>query len=77
MYVNGTPLAETEIAFDPFTPVHSSSVSEIIQQQSTRRIGHLDLEVINAPLETAQAQLQLLLDQGTEIVIADAVLPLI
>ncbi len=74
-YVNGTPLAETEIAFDPFTPVHSSSVSEIIQQQSTRRIGHLDLEVINAPLETAQAQLQLLLDQGTEIVIADAVLP--
>jgi len=74
-YVNGTPLAQTEIACDPFTPVHSSSVAKIIAQQSTRRIGHLSLEVINSPLESAQAQLQRLLDQGTEIVIADTVHP--
>jgi len=47
--VHGRPLAETEFARDPVTPVRSSAVADILAQQSRHACGHLVLDDYGDP----------------------------
>jgi uncharacterized protein YgbK (DUF1537 family) len=71
LYVNGTPLHETETARDPKNPVATSVVAKIIELQSKRKPAHIarcDL----ASEETLFAKLRALHAQGAVYVVFDA-----
>lgn len=61
-YLNGTPLAETPIAHDPFTPVRSSLVAEVLSSQTDLPVQCVGAEGVKDALEA--------LERG--ILIADA-----
>ncbi|MEA5032212.1 MAG: four-carbon acid sugar kinase family protein [Sphaerochaeta sp.] len=70
-YVNGIPLAVTEVANDPFTPVQGSDVRMIIASQTDRTIGLLPLEIVRSTPEVSVAFVQSLIATGIEIIVAD------
>ncbi|HCJ93654.1 MAG TPA: hypothetical protein DHV69_00045, partial [Sphaerochaeta sp.] len=70
-YVNGIPLAATEVANDPFTPVQGSDVRMIIASQTDRTIGLLPLEIVRSTPEVSVAFVQSLIATGIEIIVAD------
>lgn len=70
-YVNGEALEKTEIANDPFHPIKTSNIEDIISAQSRRRIGHLNLEQLHGP-DSTSAYLQDLSRKGYDIIIADS-----
>ncbi|MGR6980178.1 four-carbon acid sugar kinase family protein [Testudinibacter sp. P27/CKL/0425] len=47
-YVNRQPLAETEFATDPKTPIHSSEVSAILASQTALPILDIHLEILRS-----------------------------
>lgn len=47
-YVNGTPLLETEYATDPKTPIHSSSIKNIIASQTDLPVHEIHLANIRS-----------------------------
>ncbi len=69
--VHGIPLAETEFAANPATPVISSFIPDIISAQTSLSVGLLRLESILAGIETAVGELQSLIGQGKVIIVAD------
>ena len=71
-YVNGKPLDQTEMAADPFTPVCSAKVREILAAQSSRNVGALPLGTIRGEQAKALVEVQALIAGGTEILIADS-----
>ena len=71
-YVNGVPLDQTEIAKDPFTPVNTADLSEIVSAQTSRDVGLLPLDVIRSAETTAERYLTRLISSGKEIIIADS-----
>lgn len=58
-YLNGIPLAETEIANDPKTPVTLSYLPDLLKQQTNYEVG----EITVADLEVSQDHIQLKLEQ--------------
>ena len=68
--VNGVPLADTEFASDPKTPIVSSRIKTLINQQASCEITELDLATIRGP--ELGARLQAASRQGPCILIADA-----
>ncbi len=71
-YVNGVELGDTEMAKDPFTPVHFSDIRKIITAQSRRSTELLPLEIIRSPFAEAQSYLTKLVEAGAEIIVSDA-----
>lgn len=71
-YVHGVKLGDTEIARDPFSPVHSSDIRDILAGQSRRKIGLLPLRILRAPRAEALNYLKAIVDSGSEIVVTDA-----
>ena len=71
LYVNGTPLHETETARDPKNPVATSVVAKIIELQSKRKPAHVGRSDL-ASEETLFARLQALHAQGAVYVVFDA-----
>ncbi|HDY7474771.1 TPA: four-carbon acid sugar kinase family protein [Vibrio vulnificus] len=69
--VNGTPVAETEFATDPKTPVTHSHIAEILGSQSTLPCINVDLDTIRKnKLESILRDV--LDDPETSVVITDA-----
>ncbi|WP_338541282.1 four-carbon acid sugar kinase family protein [Paenibacillus tundrae] len=58
-YLNGVPLADTEIANDPKTPVTLSYLPDLLKQQTNYEVG----EITIADLEVGQGHIQLKLEQ--------------
>jgi uncharacterized protein YgbK (DUF1537 family) len=58
-YLNGVPLADTEIANDPKTPVTLSYLPDLLKQQTKVDVG----EITIADLEVGQGHIQSKLDQ--------------
>ncbi len=70
--VHGVPLAETEIARDPVTPVNCSVVSEILARQSRYTIGRVGFcESDNHPLLERTVERER--DRGCRLIVCDAV----
>ena len=73
IYIGGKLLHDTEIGRDPFNPMSSSSVVEIFQQQTDLSIGQLKLEQIEKGAKALAADIQVMIDSGVRLFIADAV----
>ncbi|WP_145409797.1 four-carbon acid sugar kinase family protein [Paenibacillus xylanexedens] len=58
-YLNGVPLADTEIANDPKTPVTLSYLPDLLKQQTNYEVG----EITIADLEIGQGLIQVKLEQ--------------
>ncbi|MDR3221495.1 MAG: four-carbon acid sugar kinase family protein [Candidatus Accumulibacter sp.] len=73
LLVHGTPLHETALGRDAFTPVDTSSVAERFTRQSGLRAGHVGIDDLERGREYLIRKLSDLLDAGCTAVIADAV----
>ncbi len=72
-FVHGEPLAETEIARDPFHPIQTSNISDILSMQSRRRVGNLSLESLRKQ-HVASSAIEKLIGEGCEVIVADTVI---
>jgi uncharacterized protein YgbK (DUF1537 family) len=71
--VNGQPLAQTEAASDPVSPVCESHVPALVGSQTGLRVGHIKLrEVRQGPTSLQRAILQHI-ENGEKIIVFDAV----
>ncbi|MFC1551883.1 four-carbon acid sugar kinase family protein [Candidatus Latescibacterota bacterium] len=70
--VHGVPLANTEFAANPVTPVTSSYIPDIIGAQTSLKTGTLGLGDIREGIDAAVRELRSLIEHGAEIIVADA-----
>jgi uncharacterized protein YgbK (DUF1537 family) len=70
--VHGVPVAETEMAHDPLTPVHESRLAELVRVQSRQAVAHLGQAHLDQGLERTAAEIDRLLAQGVGLFTADA-----
>ena len=70
--LNQVPLAESEIARDPKTPVHESSVPQLLASQSCHDVGHVDLSYVSRGLDAIQQRIGELRRQEIRIISFDA-----
>lgn len=73
IFLNNTPLHRTEIGSDPFNPISTSSVAELLGQQTSLPIGSLSIEDVEAGGEALAANIRSLVHKGCRLLIADAV----
>ncbi|WP_089724818.1 four-carbon acid sugar kinase family protein [Candidatus Thiosymbion oneisti] len=69
--VYGTPLAQTQFASDPLTPVTCSSVAEVLAHQSRYGIGRVDVDVYGDPGRLQRA-VQRERERGCRLIVCDA-----
>jgi uncharacterized protein YgbK (DUF1537 family) len=70
--VHGVPVAQTELAKDPRTPVTESRLSALLGGQARYAVGHVDLRVLESGHEALQAEVGDLLLRGSRHVAFDA-----
>lgn len=71
--LHGVRLEQTELARDPRNPSRTSSVSEVLREQSELVCAHLGLATVTGPEEDLRRALAQHLAAGVDVVIADAV----
>lgn len=71
-YVNGVPVAETAVRYDPLCPVTESHVPTLLAGQTRLPIGQLLLPVVRSGAEEVARVLRNLAGQGFRLVAADA-----
>jgi uncharacterized protein YgbK (DUF1537 family) len=71
-YVHGVPLAETEMARDPVSPVTESRVSVLLSRQSRYLIGRVDLDALERSSEELVGHVRQLVLQGNKHIAFDA-----
>lgn len=71
-YLNGIPLAETEIANDPKTPVTLSYLPDLLKQQTKYEIGEITVNDLAAGKDRIQEQLRGFKEQGIPYVLVDS-----
>lgn len=72
MLVNGIPLEMTDVKNDPTSPVNTSRVIKVFQEQTDRQIGVISMETILEGKDAIKDTMQALKDNGTEIILIDA-----
>jgi len=72
IYLDGIPLHMTEISHDPFNPLSTSSVAELLAQQTALPIGTVSVDDIRAGETLLAERLTTLVGQGVRLIIADA-----
>jgi uncharacterized protein YgbK (DUF1537 family) len=70
--VNQVPVAETEFANDPFSPVKKSHVPTLLQSQTRRKVGHVDLLKVESGTEALMNEIANQRKRGNEIIVIDA-----
>ncbi|TDQ41100.1 four-carbon acid sugar kinase family protein [Aureibacillus halotolerans] len=73
LLLHNVPLAETEVANDPKTPVTESNIHTLIAHQSNHQVAHLSIGQVRAPREDLVTELRRLAAEKTAIVTADSV----
>ena len=73
IYLGGMPLQATDIARDPFHPVSTSCVADLLRRQTDLPIGHLTLRDIESDKSTVRDKISAMLDRGVRLIVADAV----
>jgi uncharacterized protein YgbK (DUF1537 family) len=71
-FVYGVPLLETEFAKDPFAPVISSYIPEILAVGTKLPVSLLPIAVTRQGAAAVRLRLQELIKQGARIIVADA-----
>jgi uncharacterized protein YgbK (DUF1537 family) len=56
-YLNDEMLHVTEIAKDPKSPVTESYIPRLIQQQTSKKIGHIDLSILTSGYDNVKSKL--------------------
>lgn len=73
LLLHGTPLRETETGRDPFNPVSSSLVSEILATQTNLPIANLHLADVRAGEDSLRERVAAMVADGRRVIVADAV----
>jgi len=71
-FVNLAPVEKTEFAHDPVSPVKESHVPTLIQRQSQRNVGHINLSIVMDGLEPFKQEIYRQREKGKEIIVIDA-----
>ena len=71
-YLRGVPLADTEMARDPVSPVTESQVSVRLGHQSRHAVARVDLDLVEGSAEKLAAYVQQLILQGAKHIVFDA-----
>ena len=71
--VNGRPLSQTEVAFDPVSPVRESHIATLIRAQTRLKVGHIYLQEVRRGTEPLQRSIFRHMENGEKIIIFDAV----
>ncbi len=72
IYVNDTILHKSNIGNDPFNPVASSSIIDLLRQQTALPIGLITLKHIEAGGDALSDRVRTLLEEGNRLLVADA-----
>lgn len=71
--VEGIPLQLTQAAQDPKTPISTSVVRHIIQEQTKYSINNISLDIVAKGVDAITAEIRRLSQEGTKIIIIDAI----
>jgi len=71
-FVQGLPLAQTELARDPFAPILSSRIAEIIASQSDRPTAEIPLAYVRGPAPALKQLLRNHIFAGRRLLVCDA-----
>ncbi|PZT55663.1 four-carbon acid sugar kinase family protein [Paenibacillus silvae] len=71
-YLNGVPLAETEIALDPKTPVTISYLPDLLKQQTKYNVGEITVGDLEAGQQHVHAKLEQLKQNKIPYVLVDS-----
>ncbi len=72
IYLNGTPLHETETGSDPFNPISTSSVAGLLESQSSLPAYSLSVAEVESGAAALAARVQSLIRDGVRLIVADA-----
>lgn len=72
LYLRGVPIAETELGRDPFNPVPTSQVAEMLAAQTALPVARLPLSTVRSPAALRDAVAKALA-AGARLLVADAV----
>jgi len=70
--LGGVRLEETELARDPRTPVHTSSVADVLRDGTDLATANVPLSVVTGDADTLRATIRDAVRQGADVVIGDA-----
>lgn len=73
IYLDGVPLHRSDIGHDPFHPLSSSNVSDLLRLQTDLPIGFIGLKEIETDEATLRRTILSLLERGVRLIVADAV----
>lgn len=71
VYVHGVPVHQTEAGHDPYTPVTTSNVLELLQSQTRLPLRLIDIQHVSSR-ERLRRELQRALSSGAKVVVCDA-----
>ncbi len=71
-YLNGVPVAETDVGRDPIAPVHESNLVQLLGSQSRRSAGLVDVSALDIGPEAIRDRVEQLADHGARILVFDA-----
>lgn len=70
--LNGVPLDKTDFAHDPVNPVKESHIPTLMQGQTHKKIGIVNLPKVREGIESLTHQVETLIRSGKEMLIIDA-----
>lgn len=70
--LGGRRLEQTELAHDARTPVDTSEVADVLTRSTDLAVGNLPLRLVTGPPDELTAAVRDLLDEGVDVVVADA-----
>lgn len=70
--LNGTRLEETELASDPRSPVHTSSVAEVLETGTNLVTANIPLAAVTGDDDTLQQTMRAAVRRGADVLIGDA-----
>ncbi len=71
-FLHGVPVAETEMARDPITPVAQSDLARFLAAESFYQVGRIDIDDYDQGREFVRNRIATLLGQGCRSIIFDA-----
>lgn len=72
-FVNGVRFSDTEFAKDPFSPINSSVISEIVKKEYNVQMGLVNLGLVRKGSIAVFEEVSKLVENGIKVIIADAV----
>lgn len=72
-YVYGSPLKNTELAKDPYSPVYESEISKIIHEQYGADVGMITIKAIRNGREAVISEIEKNLRENKRLMVADAI----